>query len=277
MMRASSGSENMTRRAGLLVAILTTLCPWPSVSQDAPPTGNTAVHAQLDPSNLDVLVINNTMQTRARLKLSTEVLTLDGRSLLRRSDSVRAVANDAVRVGDLNIAGLLRQHDTLLVALRLYENGRLISSNTLWQTAADASAKQLPEVARTTIHANTWQVEGIDNNHVRVLLENKSRTPALGINLTLIDRKGADLGPVHYSDNGLSLLPGEVRRIDIVYPAKAGIRPTLDVAGWNVRAGKVRIVSVSRDYAQGQGYYDYTRVYTPPPNANSATVTLPRK
>lgn len=262
----------------ILVTALTTWCAWPALSQDAPPAGKASIHAQLNPDNLDVVVINNTPRARAGLKLSTEVFALDGRSLLQRTDRVGAVpAKDGVRMPEMQIAPILRQQGSVLIALRLFDNGELVSSNTFWQTAPDGQ-QAVDDVRRTTIHANSWQVVGTEENHVRVLLENRSKTPALGINLALVDRKGVQLEPAHYSDNGLTLLPGESRRIDIYYATKLADRPRLDITGWNVRSGKVRIASVSETYGQPQqNYVDYTRTYTPPPRASSAEVKLPSK
>jgi hypothetical protein len=197
---------------------------------------------------------------------------------MQRTDRVRAVARqDGVRMPEMQIAPLLQQHGSVLIALRVYEEDKLLSANTFWQTSSDG-ARAVDDVKRTTIHANSWQVLGTEENRVRVLLENKSRTPALGINLVLIDRKGEALLPAHYSDNGVTLLPGESRHVDIWYPAELNDRPRLDITGWNVRSGKVRIAQVASGYGQPQqNYVDYTRTYTPPPRANSAEVKLPSK
>lgn len=268
----------MPRLATATLAALAMLCTLPALSQDAPPEGNASIHAQLNPDNLDVVVINNTLRARTGLSLSTEVFALDGRSLLQRKDRVRAVSGkDGVRMPDMQIAPLLREHGSVLIALRVYDEGELLSANTFWQTAPDGQ-QAVDDIRRTTIHANSWQIVGSEENHVRVLLENRSKTPALGINLVLVDRKGAQLEPAHYSDNDLTLLPGETRRIDIYYPTRLADRPKLDITGWNVRSGKVRIASVSENYGQPQqNYVDYSRIYTPPPRASGAEVKLPSK
>ena len=71
--------------------------------------------------------------------------------------------------------------------------------------------------------------------HVRVT--NSGKYPSLADKLTLIN--GNDRSrvlPAYYSDNYISLLPGETREIDIEYPAAAadGVpNVKLSVRGWN--------------------------------------------
>jgi hypothetical protein len=54
-----------------------------------------------------------------------------------------------------------------------------------------------------------------------------------------VDGAGARILPAYYSDNYLSLLPGETREVVIRYPATIAGSPSVRLRGWNVREGSV--------------------------------------
>src|SRR5690349_895729 len=91
------------------------------------------LHAQLNLPDLDVSVINTTLTPRPGLRLTTRVLALDGRVLLEREDPVDAAANDITRLPAMDIRAPLQAQGLVLVALRLRENGQIVSSNTYLQ------------------------------------------------------------------------------------------------------------------------------------------------
>ena len=53
-------------------------------------------------------------------------------------------------------------------------------------------------------------------------LENKGTAAALSNKLTLVNADGSRILPAYYSDNYVSLLPGETREVEIEYPGSAG-------------------------------------------------------
>ena len=57
---------------------------------------------------------------------------------------------------------------------------------------------------------------------IRVQLRNAGAAVALSNKLTLVNADGTRILPAFYSDNYVSLLPGETREVEIEYPASAG-------------------------------------------------------
>lgn len=83
-----------------------------------------------------------------------------------------------------------------------------------------------------TIHATA--PTGGAEAHVGVTLVNAGTEPSLNNKLTLVDAEGRRILPAYYSDNYVSLLPGERRTVDIAYPASAGRgTPRVQLRGWN--------------------------------------------
>jgi Exo-beta-D-glucosaminidase Ig-fold domain len=85
--------------------------------------------------------------------------------------------------------------------------------------------------------------------------------------------------PALYSDNYLTVLPGEPRVIEIRYPVNLGTRATVKVRGWNVQETSVRVSGASSaaylPYAYPQPWQQ--PVTTPAPTLTSATVTVPKQ
>ena len=72
-------------------------------------------------------------------------------------------------------------------------------------------------------------------------LANDGRVPALATKLTLVDEKGDRILPVLYSDNYITLLPGERRRLEIRFPAAFAALPRIAVRGWNVEQTTISV------------------------------------
>ncbi len=64
-------------------------------------------------------------------------------------------------------------------------------------------------------------------------LVNTGAAPALNLKLTLTDAEGRAVLPAYYSDNYLTLTPGERRSVEVRYPATANSALNLKLRGWN--------------------------------------------
>jgi hypothetical protein len=74
-----------------------------------------------------------------------------------------------------------------------------------------------------------------------ITLENRTNTVALMARLKVTEEDGEKrILPVYYSDNYVSLLPGESRTITIDgIPADKTARVFID--GWNIKPGEIKI------------------------------------
>jgi archaellum component FlaF (FlaF/FlaG flagellin family) len=77
-------------------------------------------------------------------------------------------------------------------------------------------------------------VNATSKDEVRVDLRNTGQAAALQNKLTLMQADGTQVLPAYYSDNYVSLLPGEERMVTISIPEagrQGGLR--LELRGWN--------------------------------------------
>lgn len=201
------------------------------------------LHAQMNLPDLGLTVVNSTREAANGLKLTTQVLSLDNRVLASRDDALDARPNDITHLPAFNISELVQQEDMVLVTLRLRDAaGTLISDNTYWQGKDDASHQKLHGLAQQRLKAKATLRTVGEEQVVSVELVNEGKQAALATKLTLVDHMGARILPALYSDNYVTVLPGEPRRVDIRYPAKFGDRAAVKLRGWNVTPGSVRAV-----------------------------------
>jgi hypothetical protein len=189
------------------------------------------VHVQLDLSNDTVSVTNTTTEAKAGLKLSARVYGLDNRLLLSRAAVVNAAA-DAMTPGFPLALAPLMGDGVVLVRLELRgADGQLVSDNFYWRAASDAGYRALDKLPPATVTAT---VNAASKDEVRVDLRNTGQAAALQNKLTLVHADGSQVLPAYYSDNYVSLLPGEERMVTISIPEagrQGGLR--LELRGWN--------------------------------------------
>lgn len=198
------------------------------------------VHVQLDLSNNTVSVTNTTTEARAGLKLSAHVYGLDNKLLLSKEAVVNAAA-DAVTPGfPLELAPLLGDNKVVLVRLELRSaDGQLVSDNFYWRAAQEAGYRALDRLPAATVTATATAA---NPGEVQVALRNTDHVAALENKLTLLHADGTQVLPAYYSDNYVSLLPGEERTITISLPhgeRASGLR--VELRGWNATPASANV------------------------------------
>ncbi len=204
------------------------------------------VHVQLDLATNDVQVIDTTRDPLHQVKVDADIYALDGKLLLHRDATLDAASDDVTRALHLDLAPLLGD-TTVFVHLALHaQDGALLSQNFYWRAASDAGYRALDKMAaaRVTISAHPIDNAGdAGGRRLEVKLKNTSAVAALNTKLVTINAAdGSEVLPAFYSDNYISLLPGEERTITIDMPgadAKHALR--LKVRGWNVAPASIDV------------------------------------
>ncbi|MGI4829901.1 MAG: glycosyl hydrolase 2 galactose-binding domain-containing protein [Janthinobacterium lividum] len=195
------------------------------------------LHVQMDLSNGDVAVVNTTRETLQGATLATDVYSLTGKALQHTDHPVRSTTDDISVVSRLDLAPLMAD-GPVLVRLELRNGtGKLLSRNLYWQAAAEADYRALNTMPQATVsvvaHLLPLVGEAVERT-VQITLKNQSQAPTLETKLVLEDSKGNQLLPVYFSDNYISLLPGEEQTVNVQMPADQ-VRGSFKLAlrGWN--------------------------------------------
>ena len=193
------------------------------------------VHIQWDVRDWSISVINATQTARPGLTATAEVYNLDGTRMATKTATVNAAANQKTAVLTLDKPpGLSEVH---FIRLLLKDNQRVVSENFYWDGNSYekyAALNTLPQVALDL--SGSARLNG-DETVISAVLHNGTHTIAFMPRLGLLRAgSGERVLPTLYSDNYLSLLPGESRTITARCKTAdlAGSKPRLHLDGYNV-------------------------------------------
>jgi hypothetical protein len=157
--------------------------------------------------------------------------------LLHKEEKKDAAA-DAVTDGfQLELVPLLASEKMVLVNLELHSaSGEIVSRNFYWLGSDNSSYRRLNRLPAAALSATAKSAQAGDSIRVIVKLHNTGTAASLATKLTLLNAAdGSRILPAYYSDNYVSLLPGETREIEIEYPAKSATGPAqVALRGWNL-------------------------------------------
>ena len=201
------------------------------------------VHAQLDEPHAGVTVVNSTTRALFDLLLIVRVVDVTGVGISTREERVSVPSNSAVHAFKLDLPAQVKE-GVVFIRLTLADAaGRVLSENFYWRAAQKSGYRKLNEMGEAVLDCSPVMRAGRGATRVEVELTNRSDAVALATQLILRDAATrARVLPAYASDNFVSLLPGEARRITIEAPASEGARPMLvELKGWNVRAALIPV------------------------------------
>ncbi len=202
------------------------------------------LHIQLDLSNYSVALVNTTNESQEALLLVANVYSLENKLLLHKEEKKDAAADALTDGFQLELAPLLASEKMVLVSLELRNApAEVVSRNFYWLGADNASYRRLNRLPTATLSATAKSIRANDSIRVKIELRNTGTSAAVATKLTLQSAaNGARILPAYYSDNYVSLLPGESREIEMEYPTKSANGPAqVALRGWNLAKQVVAI------------------------------------
>jgi beta-mannosidase len=199
------------------------------------------IHVQLNESTGMIQVVNNKPEALADLSIRLTVFNVESKVAAQKILSVaKVLASSTINISQLEIpAGISPIYFVKLDLLSAKDD--LLSTNFYWQnTTPDNEHTDLTGLAAlptADLQATaTMRSEGT-NTIMTVTLQNPTPTIALMTHLQLHQkRSGKRVLPVFYSDNYVTLVPGESRTLTIQFATKDLGRdsPLLLIDGFNV-------------------------------------------
>ena len=205
--------------------------------------GSEPLHIMYDPVTGMTMIANNTFRTHRDLMMQVIVTDMAGktRTLTQQFYEVGpSTAKNYLPIG----RGIdhLRSKEGLFLTLRLVNtNKQIVSDNLYWLPDSTGTYSGLQHLAPAALtieaHKTVGQsaLAGTATARVTVTLRNPAGGPVAFFNrISLVDPTTKKrLLPVFYSDNYVSVLPGESKTITLDYTPKPGIIPQVSVSGWN--------------------------------------------
>jgi Exo-beta-D-glucosaminidase Ig-fold domain/Glycosyl hydrolases family 2/Concanavalin A-like lectin/glucanases superfamily/Glycosyl hydrolases family 2, sugar binding domain/Glycosyl hydrolases family 2, TIM barrel domain len=194
------------------------------------------IHVQLNLATHAVDVINTTATALSGLTVNAKVYSLANVLLFQGKEQKDAAADSVTGSLKLDLSPFLAQ-GMVIVKLELVDaTGKTISQNLYWLGAEPSSYRELTRLAAMPLKMTASANAAGGDVKIKVELTNSGTVVSLENKLTLISsRDKSRILPAYYSDNYISLLPGETRSIEVEYPASA-TKDGAEIAlrGWNV-------------------------------------------
>ncbi|RQW10744.1 beta-glycosidase, partial [candidate division KSB1 bacterium] len=189
------------------------------------------LHIQWNAYSDSIEVVNYHARDAVNLTATAQLINLDGAVQWEQGITLSCPEDQTVRCFPLDYPDNLST--VYFIRLTLFQDEQLVSENFYWRGSLQA-VRRLPRIDLT--HSTAVAKSG-DKWLIRTELENRSQHPALMIRLKVVDEGGDRLLPVIYSDNYVSLLPGEKRSISmqIADADTHGKKPTVFIEGLNIR------------------------------------------
>ncbi|GGY58560.1 glycoside hydrolase family 2 protein [Streptomyces xanthochromogenes] len=224
---------------------------------------NEPLHIQYSYDNRAVTVVNSRPAAASGLTARVSLFTPEGIRKYDRTVTGVAVAGDGASTTALTVPAVSALPATYLAKLVLTDgSGREVSRNVYWlstrpdtldyahtdwfhtPTTSYADLRGLSAMPRTKVRAtdvSTTAAGGTSTTTVTVRNTGSGSAPALLTDVHLVDRKGTPVLPVRWSDNQVTLWPGESATLTATYRTTDlhGAAPRLRVSGWNVPTATV--------------------------------------
>jgi hypothetical protein len=203
---------------------------------------NAPLHVQMDLSDYTVAAVNTTLEQRKNLHITAKMVSPANVTLDTEDATVTADANSVTPVLHLPVSSLTQNNPLVFVRLEMRdEKGALVADNFYWTARDNQGYRGLNDLAPTSIEAQALAGPSVpsncgEENTWNVRLKNTGATPAVAMKLTLFHADNTRVLPAYYSDNYISLLPGEERTIAVHVPSGHGAAGNLHftLRGWNL-------------------------------------------
>ncbi|MGW1964498.1 glycoside hydrolase family 2 protein [Streptomyces sp. NPDC001935] len=217
-----------------------------------------ALHVQYSYDDRSVVVVNNRHRPVSGLSARVTLFDPDGTQRYDHTASGLTVHGDGAHVRALTVPSSVRGLATTYLARLVLRDagGREIGRNVYWlstrpdtldwantdwyhtPTTGYADLRGLNSMARVPVSATaatSAAANGISTTTVTLRNTGAGKTPSLLTDAHLVDSTGKPVLPVRWSDNQVSLWPGESTTLTATYRTADlhGSAPRVRVTGWN--------------------------------------------
>ncbi|MFD8217078.1 exo-beta-D-glucosaminidase [Streptomyces sp. NPDC059697] len=219
---------------------------------------NEPLHIQYSYDTRSIVVVNNRHTSASGLTARVTLFNTDGTQKYDRTATGVDVDGDGAHSTPLTVPSSVSGLSTTYLARLVLTDaeGKEVSRNVYWlstrsdtldwaktdwyytPTTSYADLKGLSSMAKVPVSATASTSVGVDGaSRTTVTLRNTGtgRTPSLLTDVHLVDSAGKPVLPVQWSDNQVSLWPGESATLTATYRTADlhGSAPRVRVSGWN--------------------------------------------
>ena len=193
------------------------------------------IHIQWNPVFDNIEVVNNNAGNKTSLTAKAQLLNMDGSIQWEKETRLNCKEDSTAICFKLEfLKSLTPVH---FIKLTLKEGDKTISDNFYWRGQTDGNYQALNTLPLIKLQNNTKIEKSGDNWLLTTTLNNTSKTPALMVRLMVTGKNSNErILPVFYSDNYISLMPGEKKVITMKLKDEdtRGEKPVVVISGFNL-------------------------------------------
>lgn len=198
-------------------------------------SGSEPLHAAYNPVDGNIICVNNGFTNLNNIMLEVKAYDMAGKDSVLTRVFVSIGASSSQKILSLKkvVDDLLKKDGVFLSVELLSEKKEVKSNNFYWFPNADGEYSGLKEMKKAALNVAAKQVA---QGKVEVTLNNTTNAPVAFFNrLALVNTTTKQrVLPAFASDNYLSVMPGETRKVTIDYPKEIKDKLQLQLYGWNV-------------------------------------------
>jgi hypothetical protein len=191
------------------------------------------LHIQWNPTTDSIEVVNYSSREGSGLTAVMEVLGRNGKVTSRKETAVDC--SEDCTVGCFAVAP---SDGVSFLRLTLKKGRSTLSENFYWRGLEKDSLKTIRNIPSVKLETHTQSAFHGDRVVMTTTVSNNSRQPALMVKLKVVGEKSRErILPVFFSDNYISIMPGERRRVtmEVQKSDLRGESPRVVVEGYNIK------------------------------------------
>jgi hypothetical protein len=193
------------------------------------------IHIQWNPVYNDIEVVNYNAGDRTGLTAKAQLLNMDSSVQWEKETGLDCKEDSTARCFKLEFPESLSS--VHFIKLTLKEGDKVVSENFYWRGLEDGNYQALHELPVVKLESSTKAKKAGKDWVLTTKLNNTSRQPVLMVRLKVTGKEsGERILPVFYSDNFVSLMPGEEKIITMKLKKEdtRGETPFVEISGFNL-------------------------------------------
>jgi hypothetical protein len=193
------------------------------------------IHIQWNPVYDEIETVNIHAGDRSELTAFARLYNMDGSLQWEKDTIIKAPEDATVRCFKLRFPSSLSS--VHFIRLTLKEKNKIISENFYWRGIEDGNYQALNDLPIAELEKSTKAKRSGNTWRLETRLRNTSGTPVLMVRLKVKGKEsGERILPVFFSDNFISLLPGEEKIITVSLQEQdtRGETPEIEISGFNL-------------------------------------------
>lgn len=193
------------------------------------------IHIQWNPVYDSIEVVNYNAGDLSGLVAQSSLINMDGSVQWEKEASLDSNEDTTEKLFKLDFPDQLSS--THFIKLILKQEDKILSENFYWRGIESGNYQALNELPKVNLETSTSLKRKGDQWLMETVLQNTTDVPILMIRLKITDKtSGERILPALYSDNYISLMPGEskVIHMSVKKEDSRGHKPTVEVSGFNI-------------------------------------------